>query len=125
MTTNEKILLVQLILEDIKNNWSSGWFGHDVEERAAKAKSLCEEIAKELGDNQYLRLAKSCTNYINIGRQEYDWNGSFFEQPFPKGFENMDELHKLPHTYKDKSEEFQLVAEEYLIYPEDSFKDWG
>ena len=39
MNTKEKILLIQLILEDIRGDWND-----NPEKRAAKAKSLCELI---------------------------------------------------------------------------------
>lgn len=126
MTTKEKILLVKLILKDIGENGHNGWlFNPDAEERAWKAQSLCKTIANELNDNRYLTLAKAITNYIDYGRRYGDWDGETFNQPFPKGHENMDELHNLNcRIHKDKSEEFQSIAEEYLTYPDYEFDDW-
>ena len=48
MNVKEKILLVQLLLEDIRGNWGFAFYGgKDALHRALKAKSLCEEIAIE------------------------------------------------------------------------------
>lgn len=124
MNVKEKILLVQLLLEDIRGNWGYAWDGADAEHRALKAKSLCQEIASELNDNTYMTLADECDEYIK-GSYEYgDWDGRFFRAPFPRGYENMHDLHGLSETYKDKSEEFQIVSKEYLTYPENRFDDW-
>lgn len=124
MNVKEKILLVQLLLEDIRGNWGHGCYGMDAEHRALKAKSLCQEIAAGLNDNNYMTLADECDEYIR-GSYEYgDWDGRFFRAPFPRGYENMSDLHGLTKTYKDKSEDFQFVAKDYLTYPENRFDDW-
>ena len=125
MDVKEKILLVRLLLEDIRGNW--GWvgsFGQNAENRALKAKTLCQEIASELNDNNYMTLANTCDEYIDGSYRYGDWDGRFFREAFPNGYENMSELHGLTETYKDKSEEFQLVAKDYLTYPEHRFDDW-
>ena len=125
MDVKEKILLVQLLLEDIRGNWGYVWsYGRNAEQRALKAKSLCQEIAAELNDNNYMTLAAECDEYIRESIEWGDWDGRFFRAPFPRGYENMDELHGLKSTYKDKSEEFKFVAEDYLTYPENRFDDW-
>ncbi len=125
MNTNEKILLVQLLLEDIRSNWGHGAYGRNAESRALKAKSLCEEIAKEANNNEYLMLADFCETYIKSSKQWGDWDGRFFRNTFPMGYEKMDMLHGLNHTIKNKSKEFQSVAKEYLTYPEFRFDDWN
>lgn len=118
MNTQEKILLVQLLLKDIRLNW--GW---EKRGRAAKAKELCEEIAKELYDDNYFTLAKTCEEYIRC--EEGGCNdGRFFRAEFPDGYEGMDHLHGLAHTFADKSYDFKITAEEYLTYPEYLFDDW-
>ena len=119
MNTNEKILLVQLLLEDVKEDWS-----HEAGRRAAKAKSLCEEIAKEMQNDEYSILADFCDTYIKSSKRLDDWDGRFFRQPFPMGYEKMDKLHNLKHTIKNKSKDFQIVAKEFLISPELAFNDW-
>ena len=119
MNVKEKILLVQLLLEDIRGNW-----GFYVEHRALEAKSLCEEIASELNDNNYMELANSCDSYIQSSYECGNWDGRYFRSSFPKGYINMDSLHKLSHTYADKSDEFKDIAREYLTYPEYAFDDW-
>lgn len=119
MNTREKILLTQLLLEDIRDNWS-----YKAEDRALKVKSLCEEVANETGNNEYLILADYCDVYINSSKRWGDWDGRFFRQPFPMGYERMDKLHGLKHTYNNKSKDFQSTVKEYITSPEFIFNDW-
>lgn len=123
MDVKEKILLVELLLEDIRGNWGWGWIGRNAVDRALKAASLCEEIAEELNDDRYLMLQNSCNVYIN-DYYDGDGDGRWFREEFPDGYENMEDLHGLTFTFLDKSEEFQAEAEEYLTYPEHRFDDW-
>lgn len=120
MNTKEKILLVQLLLEDIRNNYN-----YDAEKRALKAKTLCEEIAREINNSEYVILADFCETYIKIGKQHDDWDGRMFRQPFPMGCDKMHKLHGLNRTIGNKSHKFQSLAEEYIIHPEDIFIDWN
>ena len=124
MNVNEKILLVQILLEDIWSNWDYGIYGRSAEDRATKAKSLCNEIAKELNNDEYKLLADFCDVYIESGKRWDDWNGRFFKNPFPRGYENMNKLHGLKPTIKNKSEEFQSIAKEYVAEPNFRFNDW-
>ena len=120
MNTNEKILLVQMLLEDIGYNYDG-----NTKNRALKAKSLCEEIAIETNGNvNYDILADFCDTYIKTGKKFGDWDGRFFRQAFPMGYNGMDKLHKLKHTYQNKSEDFKSVANEYITSPEAIFDDW-
>ncbi len=119
MNTNEKILLVQLLLEDIRGDWS-----HDCGKRASKANSLCKEIARESHNDEFLILADFCDTYIKIGRQHDDWDGRMFRQPFPMGYENMSKLHGLKPTIKNKSNDFQTVVRDHFVNPENRFTDW-
>lgn len=120
MNTKEKMLMVELLLTDIRCNWSN-----NTEDRALKAKSLCEEIAKEINNDDFILLADFCDTYINSSKRWGDWDGRFFRQPFPMGYENMDKLHNLKPTYKNKSENFKSVSEEYITSPEIIFDDWA
>ena len=119
MTTKEKILMIQLLLEDIFDGYDDG-----AEERASKAESLCKEVEKELDNEDYGILADYCTVYIKSSKKWDDWDGRFFRQPFPMGYMNMKKSHGLKPTYKDKSEKFRSIADEYLMYPENRFNDW-
>ena len=120
MNTNEKILLVQLLLEDIRGNWDD-----NPEGRALKAKSLCEEIASETNNVDFTLLADYCDTYINSSKRWDDWDGRFFRQPFPMGYEKMDKLHNLKPTFNNKSDKFKTVAKEYMTNPELRFGDWS
>lgn len=119
MNTKEKMLMLQLILEDIRGNWA-----YDAEERALKASSLCEEIANETGNKDFLLLADFCDVYISTSKKLDDWDGRFFRNPFPRGYEDIGKMHKLKPTYKDKSKDFQTTATEYLTNPYYRFDDW-
>lgn len=119
MNTKEKIFLVQLLLEDIKNNDN-----RDCEKRASKAKSLCKELVHETHNEDYGILADFCDTYINVGKRHNDWDGRFFGQSFPMGCNKMSKLHGLKCTIKNKSNEFQNIAKEHLLSSEDVFIDW-
>lgn len=118
MNTNEKILLIQLILEDIRDDWSN-----KAEKRALKAKSLCEEIINTTNNVDFTLLADYCDTYINSSKRWDDWDGRFFRQPFPMGYEKMDKLHNLKPTYNNKSNDFKTVVKEYILHPESRFSD--
>lgn len=119
MNTREKILLVQLLLEDIRENCH-----HNAEGRALKAKSLCEEITSETKNDEFTLLADFCDTYIKSSKKWEDWDGRFFRQPFPMGYEKMDKLHNLKPTYNNKSKDFKQIAKEYITSPEIIFSDW-
>ena len=124
MDVKEKILLVQLLLEDIRSNWGFAFYcGKDALHRALKAKSLCEEIAIELNDDNYIKLANSCDGYIENYYKWGDCDGRYCRETCPEGYINMDSLHNLSHTYRDKSDEFKDIAIEHLTYPEHRFDD--
>ena len=120
MNTKEKILLAQLLLEDIRNNYN-----YDAEKRVSKTKSLCEELARETRNEDYMILAEFCDTYINIGKKHNDWDGRMFRQPFPMGCDKMHKLHGLNKTIRNKSDEFQSLVKEYLLHPEDILTDWN
>lgn len=121
MNVKEKILLIQLLLEDIRCNW--GWErDRGICSRAVKARDLCNELASGLEYKSFAILADCCDRYI----RDYfeDGDGRYFRDVFPYGYENMYILHCLESTYMDKSDEFKCVAEQYLTYPENRFDDW-
>ena len=124
MNTKEKILIVQLILTDIRCNWGCNWGEKSAEERALKAKSLCEEIANETHNDEFTLLADFCDTYINSSKKWGDWDGRFFRSAFPMGYEKMDRFHNLKRTYKNRSKDFRSMADEYITAPELIFDDW-
>ena len=119
MNTKEKILLIQILLEDIRGNW-----GDNPEKRALKAKVLCEEVANEIKNDEFTLLADFCDTYIKTSKRWSDWDGRFFRQPFPMGYERMDKFHNLKHSYKNRSKDFKSLAKEYITSPEIIFSDW-
>lgn len=104
MSDNEKCLLLQLILEDIRGNWA-----YSVSKRQEKAILL----AKELG---YEELAKEIKEWDRA-------DGRYFRHNYPLGYIGMEKLHGLSRTFNDKSEDFKKTAGLYLTYPEHRFVD--
>ena len=111
MDKNEKILLLQLILEDIRGNW-----GFDLEERY----EMAIDLAKELELQNFI---SSINDYIECCKE--GWNdGRHFRKSFERGgYEGMEILHGLTKTITDKSEEFKRSIS-ILTYPEYRFDDW-
>jgi hypothetical protein len=113
MNEEEKTLLLQLILEDLRGNW-----GYNAEVRAMKA----GELAKEIGLTKHYERTQS---YIKESSEYGDWDGRYFRcSKEIGGYEGMDEMHGLPKTLKDKSEEFKKEALDILTYPEYRFDDY-
>lgn len=106
MTQQEKGLLLEMILRDIRGNW--GWQNGD---RVGKAR----ELATELNLDQVVSL---------IDAYDYE-DGRHFREPFERGgYEGMEVIHGLPFTICDKSKEFQRESILYLTYPEYAFTDY-
>lgn len=105
MTNEEKILLVELLLKDLRLNWAD-----KTRERADKACSLC----KELG---FTKLAEVISAWDEC-------DGRYFRYEYPEGYEGMGKLHSLEYTYQDKSDGFKYIVIGYLTYPDMLFTDW-
>lgn len=116
--------MIQLLLTDIRCNWGCNWGEKSPEDRALKAKSLCEEVTNETNNDEFMLLADFCDTYINSSKRWGDWDGRFFRSSFPMGYEKMDKLHKLKPTYNNKSKDFKIVVDEYITSPEVIFDDW-
>ncbi len=109
MSEKEKILLIELILRDIRYNWTEAY------DRAKEVRNLCLEV----GGEQFNHLAKVCEEYMkDCG------DGRFFRDTFPEGYEGMDVIHGLEPTFLDKSEAFKQAAVDILTDPEYAFTDW-
>ena len=111
MDKNEKILLLQLILEDIRGNW-----GFNLEERYEMALDLAKELELQ-------NFIDSINGYIEHCKEGWD-DGRYFRKSFESGgYEGMKILHGLEKTIIDKSEEFKRSIS-ILTYPEFRFNDW-
>lgn len=109
MDKNEKMLLLDLLLQDIRGNW--GW------ENKSRT-SLALTLAEELGLNEHIN---KINDYLNL---EYK-DGRYFRTDFKYGgYEGMSSYHNLEYTYHDKSEEFKKLADGYLTYPDYRFTDF-
>lgn len=112
MKKDEKILMIKLLLKDIRGNW--GW---EHSNRAGKAYDLSMELYIDTEDKNWLILARCIAQYDG-------YDGRYFRSKFPYGYEEMEKLYTITETYKDKSEEFKKIVEEYLTYPEYRFEDY-
>jgi hypothetical protein len=112
MTKEEKIFLLQLILEDLRGCWVCNTL-----ERAEDAMKLAEE----LGFPKTVALIDIFIADIEEGEQD----GRTFRCNFEKwgGYEGMDSLHNLPRTVKGKSKEFLYQCSQ-LEFPECRLEDW-
>lgn len=111
MNEKEKLLLLQLILEDIRGNWA-----FDLERRYEMALDLSKELKLENFINSITEYIENCDNGDNDGR--------FFRMSYKEGgYINLEELHGLENTILDKSDDFKAMVY-VLTYPENRFKDW-
>lgn len=112
MTKKEKILLLDLILQDIRGNW--GW---DLEDRVDMALRLATDL-------NFTQFVDSILEYDYRWQNHDDNDGRFFLMHYSNGgYMNMVDLHGLDYTINDKSKEFQEKAN-VLTYPNSLFNDW-
>lgn len=128
MERNEKILLLQLILEDLRGNWSNP------RPRANKALEFAKELELPI-------FVNSIATYMSSSDSFDDWDGRFFRDSHERGgYEGMEALHglfimKVPdwekegkeypyYTFADKSDDFKKEVEDILTYPENRFEDY-
>lgn len=118
MNINEKILAIQLLLED--NRWSFG-----IDWRSKKALELAKELKSE-----WWEYADVFITSIKWFRQwDREWDGRYFRCSYEWwGYEWMDNLHWFKWvgeynscTISDKSKEFQNLMISLLDYPESRF----
>jgi len=113
MEREEKILLLELIMRDIRGNW--GW---ELEERIAKA----IELSKELGFKEQLERLEW---YLNEQLPKGERDGRYLRTNADNGgYEGLEDKHSLSYTFHDKSEEFKNVAGLILTAPDYRFEDW-
>lgn len=112
MNDNEKLLLLQLILEDIRGNWG---FENEKAERQPYALKLAKELAHIPG----MPMLISTINGYFTGE-----DGRYFRDNYPYGYYDMAPLHGLPKSIIGRSKEFQRESMKYLTYPENRFDDY-
>lgn len=111
MSREEKLLLLQLILKDIRGNW-----GYNLGKRVDKALDLANDLKLDEFIESIKEYREDCKEGYNDGR--------FFRMSYEDGgYEDMEELHGLKHTIVDKSNEFKSEIR-ILTYPENRFDDW-
>jgi len=113
LTDNEKLFLLDCILQDIRGNW--GW---ELEPRVEKALELAEEL-------NLPRFVSRIEQFKKNWHEEGDNDGRYFRIGHEcGGYEGMSELHGLTYTISDKSSLFQKEAQAVLTYSEYWFDDW-
>lgn len=117
MDIKEKLLALQVILEDIRGNW-----GYDLEERVDKAEELVGSIMKNEKYSEDMEYMKESINSFRDDMKHGYEDGRSFRCEYPCGYENMDVVHGLSKTYQDKSDEFKEYVS-CLTYPENRFED--
>ncbi len=116
MTNEEKMLMIQSLLYDVRCNW-----GDNCRERVELAMNLCDDLS-DFGGFDVLKVR--CKEFIAwMDKERLD--GRFFRKAFPYGYYYMEDIHKLPKTYKDKDNEFKELVKEYITYPEYCFDDYS
>ena len=114
MTENEKILLLQIILEDIRGDW-----GLNLWDRVNKAKKLAKELKLRIHIDRIEEFESHSVGYGHVDGRHFRCSYDF------GGYQDMGILHGLDKTYKDKSDEFKIEALEILNSPEYIFNDWS
>lgn len=114
MNKEEKILMIKLLLEDIRGNWS--WENGNRDE---KAYELSMQLYKKTKDENWLEMSETIASYDNGD------DGRYFRDDFPCGYLGMEKLYSITETYADKSDEFKNIVENYITFPEYAFKDWN
>lgn len=111
MNDKEKLLLLDLILQDLRGNW-----GFEVESRIAVA----FELAVELGLDQFIESINEFEEFYESGNGD----GRFFRTTYDDGgYIGMEDVHGLPYRIAGRSEEFKKESN-VLTYPEVRFEDW-
>lgn len=108
MTREEGIFLIECLLRDVRLNWAD-----DPTPRCALAMNLCHELG---GD--FNILENECREFVNWISEGEEVDGRHFRDDFPYGYEDMNSLHNLPRTLKDKSYEFKLYVKKYITCPD-------
>lgn len=113
MDQNEKILLLQLILEDIRGNW--GWENVD---RRAEALMLSRDL-RDAGVKDMDKLSLVIEDY------QTGEDGRCFRTEYPYGYKGMENLHGLSRVAEDRSKDLLIQVMRVLTYPEDALKYTG
>ena len=124
MTFEEKVLLLECVLRDIRHNWAEL-----TKRRVNLAKKLCKDISNDESTPEEMKEKFSILYNCCVDGRHYieheDFDGRFFREDFPYGYEEMDKIHNIPHPYKlaDRSDEFKKLCKEFLTCPDSIFED--
>jgi hypothetical protein len=111
MSRNEKLLLLELLLEDIRGNCIWELEGKD-------RSSLALKLSMELNLPSY-------TSRIHEYRGQVFKNGRIFRTSVEYGgYTDMSNMHGLSRSLRGRSKEFKTLSNEYLTHPEHAFEDY-
>lgn len=110
MSHEEKLLLLQLLMLDMRGSFPSGW----EDPRLVRAAELSVELC--LSKHQHR---------ISTIEEDSGFDGRHFRTSVDNGgYEGMDSLHGLQHSVNDKSPCFERNCRILLNYPESRLSDW-
>lgn len=112
MIRSEQLLLLQLILEDVRGDWSC---------YVAKRLTVALKLAKALDLAEHVRTIEN-----GILDESVDgFDGRMFRKDWAQGgYENAAQVHGLSPNINGRSLDFQRVATAVLNYPDLRFDDW-
>lgn len=108
---NEKILLLQCILMDIRGNWAF----EDVDRR-----EVALGLARDLKDVPGMDVLAKAIEHYETGE-----DGRYFRYDYPRGYNGMENLHGLSANAEDWTKEFLIVYGRVLTYPMDVLEELG
>jgi hypothetical protein len=108
MEQDEKILLLQLILEDIRGNWA-----FEMADRRAEALMLSRDL-RDAGVKDMGKLSLHIEDYVT------GEDGRYFRMDYPNGYRGMEKLHGLTRIAEERSKEFLIQVLRVLTCPEDA-----
>ena len=119
MSIEEKLLALELILKDIRVNWSD-----DLDDRINTAEEISLDLLMNEKYNKDMELMLKSIREFKETIDDVWCDGRHFRTNYPKGYKGMSGLHGLDYSYEDKSDKFKEVVE-CLTYPEYAFTDWN
>lgn len=117
MNYEERVLLLECILRDIRGNW-----GYDLDRRVKKAKDLATELSIYF-DSKFYSILGVISAYEWKIKFEGEKDGRFFRGVFPYGYEEMNTIHNLDYILENKSNKFKKDVNFYLTNSWAIFED--
>lgn len=104
LSNEEKLLLLDVLLQDFCGNWGAS----DTKKRYPLVVKLCEELVSQYPIQEVQK------SVLKFPEADFYGDGYFHGSYQEGGYEELQELHQLPVTFRDKKHEFKTVASEYV-----------